>query len=110
MPTLTLPTVASFAASVLLQFLGLALLPATRGFTAPWQTAACILAFVSGITFSARLIHSGVELSMLTPFVTVALQLAAVAVGIMVYGETPSFARLCLIGLSAVIIGVAAKV
>src|SRR3546814_16024901 len=75
MQALTLPIIGGFLLSMLSQFAGLALIPATRGFTAPLPTVACIAAFLLGIGVSARLVHNGVELSIITPLLTVALQL-----------------------------------
>lgn len=109
MPTLTTPTIATFLGSLTFQFIGLALLPITRGFTAPWQTFLCLLAFLIGLTCSARLIHNGVELSLLAPLLTVLLQVLALIVGIAVYGESASFAKIGLVVLSALLIGVASS-
>lgn len=109
MPALTFPLAGSLFASVLFQFIGLALLPATKGFTALWTTTACIAAFVIGISFSARLIHNGVELGALTPMVTVALQMAAITVGVIAYGESASVAKIALLVVAALMVAVATR-
>ncbi len=110
MPAIPLPVLASFLASMFSQFAGLALLPATRGFTAPLPTIGCILAFMCGIAISARMIYNGMEMSILVPLMTVALQLFTVAVGISVYGESGSFAKVALLVGSALMIGAATRV
>ncbi len=87
----------TFALSILGQFIGLAFLPASRGFTAPWPTAGCIAAFVFSVAMSARIIRAGVELSVLTPIGTVAIQLCAVGVGVLMYGESASPVKLLML-------------
>lgn len=109
MSALSLPIIGGFLLSMLSQFAGLALIPATRGFTAPWPTAACIAAFLLGIGISARLVHNGVELSIITPLMTVALQMLVLVVAIAVYGETASLARIGLLVAAALMIGAATR-
>lgn len=109
MPTLTLPTLASFAFVIVGQALGLSLLPATRGFTAIVPTIICVLSFVLSFAVFARLINNGVELSMLTPIVTITLQLVVLVIGITVYNETASFAKIGLLVGAAVMIGAATQ-
>ncbi|WP_374410343.1 hypothetical protein [Novosphingobium colocasiae] len=104
MPTLTLPIVGSFAFVIAGQALGLSLIPATRGFTALWPTIVCILAFVLSFGVFARLVNNGVELSMLTPIITVTLQLVVLVIGVTVYHESASFAKIgLLLGATAMI-------
>jgi hypothetical protein len=109
MPTFSLPIIGGFLVSMLSQFAGLALIPATRGFTALWPTVGCISAFLIGIGVSARLVHNGVQLSIITPFMTVALQLLVLVVALTVYGETASFAKIALLVCAALMIGAATQ-
>lgn len=109
MPTLSLPIIAGFAVSILLQFVALALLPATRGFTAVWPTLGCTLFFVISLAVSARLVHNGVELSILTPIVTVSLQIFVLIVGMTIYGESASLTKIGLLLGAAVMIGAATR-
>src|SRR3546814_16065799 len=97
MQALTLPIIGGFLLSMLSQFAGLALIPATRGFTAPLPTVACIAAFLLGIGASARLVHNGVELSIITPLMTVALQLLVLVVATTIYHESASLLRIGLL-------------
>ena len=91
------PILASFAFVIVGQALGLSLLPATRGFTAIVPTSICIVSFVASFAVFARLIANGVELSMLTPIVTITLQLVVLVIGVAVYQEHASPARLGLL-------------
>ena len=109
MPTLYFPTLASFAFVIVGQALGLSLLPATRGFTAIGATVACILSFVLSFAVFARLINNGVELSTLTPVVTITLQVVVLVIGITVYHESASFAKIGLLLGAAVMIGAATQ-
>ncbi len=101
--------VAGFAATILGQFLALALIPATRGFTAILPTAACISLFIVSLAISARLVFAGVELSLLTPIATVVLQILVLAVSILVYGESASPAKIMLLLVAALMIGAATR-
>lgn len=109
MPTLSLPIIGGFIATIIGQFIALALIPATRGFTAVIPTILCIVLFVGSIGISARLVHSGVDLSMLTPIITVSLQILILIVAITVYGESASAAKIALLVGAALMIGAATK-
>lgn len=109
MANISLPMLGSFAFVIVGQALGLSLLPATRGFTAIGPTIACILSFILSFGVFARLINNGVELSMLTPIVTITLQLVVLVIGITVYQETASFAKIGLLIVSAVLIAAATQ-
>lgn len=110
MAALSLPTLASFAFVIVGQALGLSLLPATRGFTAMGATVACILSFVLSFWVFARLINNGVELSTLTPIVTITLQVVVLVIGITVYHESASLAKIGLLLGAAIMIGAATQV
>ena len=97
--------VLTFALSILGQFVGLMFLPASRGFTVPVATIGCIAGFVFSVAMSARMIHAGVALSALTPVGTVAIQLCAIAVGVLKYGESASPARLAMLVAAGAMIG-----
>lgn len=109
MPALSFPVVAGFIATIIGQFIALALIPATRGFTAIVPTTICILSFVISIGISARLVHGGVDLSVLTPIITVSLQIAILVVAITVYGESASTAKIALLVGAALMVGAATR-
>lgn len=110
MPTLSLPIIAAFAFTIVGQALGLSLIPATRGFTAIGPTIACILSFVLSFGVFARLVNNGVELSMLTPIITITLQLVVLVIGITVYHESASLAKIGLLLGATAMIAVATQV
>jgi small multidrug resistance pump len=109
MPTFSLPVIGGFAATLIAQFVGLAVIPATRGFTAILPTIICIVSFVIGLGIMARLVHSGIDLSILTPIVTVSLQIFILVVGITIYGESASLGKIILLLCAAVMIGAATR-
>jgi len=101
--------IAGFAITILGQFVALALIPATRGFTSIVPTMACVLFFIASLAISARLVHSGVELSLLTPIATVVLQILVLAVSIIVYKESASPMKIGLLLGAALMIGAATR-
>lgn len=104
MSTLSLPVIGAFAFTIIGQAIGLSLIPATRGFTAVLPTIGCVVAFISSFAVFARLVNNGVELSMLTPIITVTLQLVVLVIGITVYHESASMAKIgLLLGATAMI-------
>lgn len=109
MTSLSPAIISGFAVTVVGQILALALLPATRGFTAIGPTILCVALFVASLGVSARLVHGGVELSALTPIATVAIQLVVLAIGILVYGEAASGMKIGLLLCAAVMIGFATR-
>jgi small multidrug resistance pump len=106
---LSLTTTAIFVASIVFQVLALGRLPMTQGFTNVAQTLVCLLVFSIGIGLLARIIVSGVPLSILIPLSAAAVPLALVIVGMVVYQEPASPARFGLLVLACGIIGVASK-
>ena len=105
MSTLSPQLVAGFAVTIVGQIAALSLIPATRGFTAVLPTVACSALFIFSLAVSARLVHSGVELSLLTPIATVLIQISVVIIGITVFGESASPARIGLLLCAALMIG-----
>lgn len=101
---------AAFVFTIAGQAIGLSLIPATRGFTAIWPTIACMLSFILSFAVFARLVNDGVELSMLTPIITVTLQLVVLVIGITVYHESASMPKIGLLLGAAVMIAAATQV
>ena len=107
MPALTPTVIVTFVASVVLQVVGLSLLPRSEGFTRPLPT---LVAFIAGIGLMARLTASGVPISMLIPITGAVVPLSVVAVGILVYDEPASLLRVGLLVVACVLIGLAGSV
>ncbi len=93
--------------SALAQVLGLTMMPASKGLTQFWPTVGLALGFVVGIGILARIPHMGVNLSLLIPFVAALVPLGAVAVGVLLYGEPASFAKIGILVTACVLVGVA---
>ena len=107
MPALTPTVIGTFVLSVILQVVGLSLLPRSEGFTRPLPTLGLIVAFIAGIWLMARLTASGVPISILIPITGAVIPLAVVAVGILVYGEPASLFRVALLIVACLLIGLA---
>lgn len=98
-----------FVAAVISQLIAAGLLPRTAGFTNPVPTLACAGALVLSFLFIARMIHSGVNLSILAPLVSAIVPLGAVFIGILMYGEAASIGKVALLITACALIGVAAR-
>ena len=89
------------------QIFGLFLLPATRGLTQPLPTIAAAAAFLFGIRVMARIAPSGVNLSLLVPVMAALVPIGAIMVGIFAYGEVASLAKIGVLVVACILIGVA---
>jgi multidrug transporter EmrE-like cation transporter len=99
---------AFFAVAVFAQVIAVGLLPRTQGFTQPVWTVLCCVLFVIGVGALARLSYRGIELGILVPIMSVFIPLATILIGIIFYGESTSPVKLSLLGVSCVLIGIAA--
>jgi len=84
MITLTPSIIALVATSVICQVIGASLMPMTKGLTEIIPTIGFGIAFTAGLGIMARLIHSGINLSALLPFMAAVVPLCAIVVGITV--------------------------
>lgn len=107
MPTLSPTLIGTFFVSIALQVAALSLLPITQGFSRPLPTIALIVLFVAGIGLLARIIATGVPLSILLPMSAAVVPLGVVAVAVTFYGEPASLLRVALLMAACGLIGVA---
>ena len=96
-----------FAVSIVFQVFGIAMLPLTKGLTQPMPTLGLAVGFLVGIGLMARLIHSGVSLSMLIPIMAATVPLASIVLGVVVYGEVASLAKITMLVTACGLIGFA---
>lgn len=96
-----------FLASVLLQVGGMALWPLTRGFTEPLPALACVVAQLVAVWLLCRLLYEGVSLSSLIPLASAVVPMAASAVGVLLYAEPISLAKVVLLVGACALIGLA---
>ena len=73
-------------ASVIFQVIGLTLMPMTKGLTEIIPSLACGAAFLLGLAMMSRLIASGVDLSVLLPFMAAVIPLCVIAISILFHG------------------------
>lgn len=98
-----------FAVSVILQVIGLSLLPMTQGFTIIAPSVGVVVAFGIAMGLLARVSHSGVDLSVLIPWLAAVTPIVMIAVGIIVYRESASPLKISLLVGACIIIGFASK-
>jgi multidrug transporter EmrE-like cation transporter len=106
---LSLQLVLAFVSLIALQLTGVAWLPKTQGFTALVPTIGTLSVFGLSYWLMARMIQSGAKLSILIPLIATIVPMATVAIGVLLYGENPSFSRLALLGIACALIGAAAR-
>lgn len=96
--------------AIVTQAAGASLLPATRGFTAPWPTLAVIVSYMIGLICMARLMQGGMNLSVVIPIMTATIPLAILAVAFLVYHEPASLLRIALLLTATIIIAIASAI
>ena len=99
--------IGTFLVSIALQVMALSLLPITQGFSRPLPTIVLIVSFITGIGLMARIITTGVPLSILIAISAAVVPLAVVVVAVTIYGEPASPLRVALLLVACVLIGVA---
>ena len=98
------------SALIVANVFALTILPRTAGFTKLPPTLLCVSGFVVTAWALSRLVHSGMQLSILIPLAAAAIPLATIAMGVLVYGETASVQKIGLLVLACGLIGFAARV
>ena len=88
---------------------GVAMLPLTQGLTRPVPTLIGALGFLIGTGLMARLVNNGVNLSVLIPLNSSAVPLASIAMGVLLFGDTPSVPKLAVLLAACGLIGFATK-
>ena len=106
---LSLNVVLMFLASIVMQVIALSMLPLTAGFTRLLPTLGCMAAFSVGIGLLARIVASGVQLSIVIPISAAAVPIAIVLVGVFAYGEPASLLRLIILFAACALIGFASS-
>ena len=98
------------SALIVANVFALAVLPRTEGFTKLLPTAVCVGGFVVTAWALSRLVHTGMQLSILMPLAAATIPLATIATGVLVYGETASVQKIGLLLIACGLIGFAARV
>ncbi|MGE4429695.1 MAG: hypothetical protein AB7E05_03015 [Sphingobium sp.] len=109
MPVLSLSLIFMFIGSAALQLAGVALLPASRGFTQPLPTVASALCFLGGVFLLARIIVSGVNIGTLIPLSAAFVPLCAIALGVLIYAEPMSWAKAVMLIIACGLVALASR-
>ncbi len=91
------------------QVIGSTLLVKSDGFRALGWTAACLGVYVVSFFAMATMFREGMPLGILLPLLAAVVPLLAIGVGVLFLGESASWTRLGLLGLSCVLVGIAAR-
>ena len=105
--TMPLSTAFMFLASIIFQVSALAFLPLTKGYTNVVNSIICSVLFVIGIALLAKIISTGVRMSILIPLSAAAVPIAIVGVSLVFYGEPASALKIVLLLSACGIIGLA---
>ena len=104
---ISIQTILLFAAIIITQIVGGMFLPRTEAFrNLPW-TAACLGTYIPSFYLMALVISRGMPLSMMLPIMAALVPLAMVGVGVWMYGEPASFAKIAWLVAACGAIGVA---
>ncbi|MDR1717025.1 MAG: hypothetical protein LBS20_14415 [Prevotella sp.] len=96
-----------FVGSIIVQIIGQAMWPLTKGFTKVLPTIIVCVAQIIGLWLFNRVIVSGVELSLLVPFAAATFPLVLVLIGIFIYKEKASLLKIFTLIGACVLIAVA---
>lgn len=91
------------------QVAGSALLVKTDGFRAPGWTALCLGIYVASFFAMATMFREGMSLGFLLPLLAAVVPLLAIAVGVIMFGETASWTRIGLLIVSCILVGISAR-
>jgi multidrug transporter EmrE-like cation transporter len=109
-PSVSWVVIGTFALSLVFQVSALLLLPATRGFTQLLPSLLCVGLFAVGLWMLARIIHSGVDVSILIPVSAAFVPIATTIAAVVFFHEPGSVLRVALLLVACALIGVASRV
>jgi quaternary ammonium compound-resistance protein SugE len=107
MESISLSVILMFVISIIIQIVGQALWPKTEGFTKLFPTLISCALQVVGLVLFARVLVSGVQLSMLVPFAGATFPLVLIFIGIFIYKEKASILKIATLFAACILIGVA---
>jgi multidrug transporter EmrE-like cation transporter len=91
------------------QIIGGAVLPKTNGFTDPGWTVACLTIYSFSFWLMALMIKLGIPLSSLVPLMSAVIPLSLIGVGVVMFGESASIAKIGMLVTACLLVGVASK-
>ena len=109
MTTSPIVNLVSFIISVILQAIMAMVLPSTKEYTSLWPTLTVIACINVAIWLLARIVASGVQLSLLVPITAAAVPLAVIVGSIVIYHEPAPALKVVLLVFASLLIGVASS-
>jgi multidrug transporter EmrE-like cation transporter len=107
MPTITMKLVLMFTGSIIFQVIGVTLIPISKGLTQVLPTIGVAICFLLGIGLMARLTYTGMNISVLIPLIATVVPLSSIVIGILLFGESASWARIGTLITACLLIGIA---
>jgi len=98
-----------FLLAIIAQTIGISFFPKSQGFTNLGGTFALVGMYVITLAAIAQLIHRGANLSVLIPLMSAAGPLAAIAIGVMLYGEDAQPQKIIMLVAACGLIGFASR-
>ena len=86
-----------FSSSVIAQVMSMAMMPRTLGFTNLSYTFACLVSMDISVWLAAKLLQRGASLGVMIPAMAAFVPLVTILIGICMYGESPSAAKVSLL-------------
>ena len=95
----------TFIGSLAFQLLGIFMVPLTAGLTKPLPTLVGSLSFLAGIGLMARMVNSGVNLSVVIPLMSTVVPLASIAMGVLLFGDSASLLKIATLVAACGLVG-----
>ena len=109
MQAMTLNVVLMFITSAALQTAGIALMPLSKGLTAPLPTAGVALCYLAGIGLMIKITSSGVSIGVLIPLLATVIPLLSILLSIVFFGDSASWLKIGLLVTACLLIGFASS-
>ncbi len=104
MSAFSVPIILMVAGSIATQVVGVMVIPHTKGLTAPSTTIGMFLYFMVGVGLTARLVHTGINVSTVLPLVASVVPLASIVIGATLFEESASSLKIALVVGGCVIV------
>lgn len=101
--------IGAFLLQAMLQVVAFLVMPHTAGFTKWVPSAVGLGSFIAVYIILARIVHTGVSIGTLTPFLAAFVPIVIIATSVLFFGETASWPKIGLLVSACVIIGFAGR-
>ena len=96
-----------FGSSVIAQVISMAVMPRTLGFTNLSYTSLCLVSMDLSVWLAAKLLQRGTSLGLIVPAMAACVPLVTIFIGICMYGESASAAKVSLLVVACGLVAIA---